>query len=220
MIPRVLEPEVMDTPEDATDYDRMDHSEVNRRFSSDFISACPSPNGPILDVGTGTAQIPVELCRQHPAVIVHAIDLAEEMLKLAAANVAAAGFADRIRVEKANGRQLPHPDGHFAAVVSNSIIHHIPHPFECFAEMVRVCASGGTLFVRDLLRPHTPEQLEHLVVTYAGDANPHQRQLFADSLRAALTLAEVQTLVVELGFDPTTVRQTSDRHWTWTAVIT
>jgi len=219
MIPRVLEPEVMDTPHDASDYDRMDHSEVNRRFASDFISACPHLLGPILDVGTGTAQIPIELCRQHPAVVVHAIDLAEEMLKLAIANVTAAGLSARIRLEKANGRQLPYPDGQFAAVVSNSIIHHIPHPFECFAEMVRVCAAGGTLFVRDLLRPHSNEQLEHQVATYAGDANPHQRLLFADSLRAALTLAEVQTLVVELGFDRDTVRQTSDRHWTWIAAL-
>lgn len=219
MIPRVLEPEVMDTPEDATDYDQMDHSEVNHRFASDFLSACPLPPGPILDVGTGTAQIPIELCRQHPAVVVHAIDLAEEMLILAAANVTAAGLDARIRLEKANGRQLPYPDGRFVAVVSNSIIHHIPNPFECFAEMVRVCSPGGTLFVRDLLRPHTNEQLEHLVATYAGNANPHQRQLFSDSLRAALTLAEVQTLVVELGFDRETVRQTTDRHWTWTAVL-
>lgn len=219
MIPRVLEPEVMDTPEDATDYDQMDHSEVNCRFAADFFVACPHPPGPVLDVGTGTAQIPVELCRQHPAVTVHAVDLAEEMLKLAAANVAAAGLGDRVVLEKANGRQLPYPDGRFAAVVSNSIIHHIPHPFECLAEMVRVCTPGGTLFVRDLLRPHSNEQLEHLVVTYAGDANPHQRRLFADSLRAALTLAEVQTLVVELGFDRDTVKQTSDRHWTWTAIL-
>ena len=68
IIPRVLEPEVMDTPEEASDYDRMDHSEVNRRFASDFFSACPNPTGVILDVGTGTAQIPIEMCRQHPAV--------------------------------------------------------------------------------------------------------------------------------------------------------
>jgi ubiquinone/menaquinone biosynthesis C-methylase UbiE len=220
MIPRVLEPEVMDTPEDAADYDRMDHSEVNRRFASDFFSACPNPPGLVLDVGTGTAQIPIEMCRQHPAVCVHALDLADEMLKVAAANVAAVGFAHRITLEKGNGRQLPHRDGGFAAVVSNSIIHHIPHPFECLGEMVRVCARGGTLFVRDLLRPSTEGQLELLVATYAAGCNPHQRKLFADSLRAALTLAEVQTLVVELGFEPGRVQQTSDRHWTLTAVVT
>jgi hypothetical protein len=39
--------------------------------------------------------------------------------------------------------------------------------------------------------------------------------MFADSLRAALTPAEVRALVAGLGIDPDTVRRTTDRHWTW-----
>jgi hypothetical protein len=38
MLPRVLEPEVMDTPEEARDYDAMDHSAVNRVFVADFLA--------------------------------------------------------------------------------------------------------------------------------------------------------------------------------------
>jgi len=38
MLNRVLEPEVMDTPEDARDYDAMDHSGVNRVFVADFLA--------------------------------------------------------------------------------------------------------------------------------------------------------------------------------------
>jgi ubiquinone/menaquinone biosynthesis C-methylase UbiE len=217
MLTRVLEPEVMDTPDEAHEYDSMDHSAVNRAFAADFLAVCPSPAGTVLDVGTGTALIPIQLTRVHPTVRVHAIDLADEMLKRALANVTAAGVADRVTLEKVNGRQMPYPDGQFAAVVSNSIIHHIPEPFHCLAEMARVCSPGGTLFVRDLLRPSTDTQLTKLVQTYAGDATPKQRQLFADSLRAALTLAEVQSLVAQLGFQPSTVVQTTDRHWTWSA---
>ena len=37
--PRVLEPEVMDTPEEARDYDAMDHAAVNRVFVADFLTA-------------------------------------------------------------------------------------------------------------------------------------------------------------------------------------
>ena len=218
MLARVLEPEVMDTPDDAHEYDAMDHSAVNAQFAADFFAACPNPAGFVLDVGTGTARIPIRMATVNPAVRVHAIDLADEMLKVARANIAAAGFADRVTLEKVNGRQMPFGDGQFGAVVSNSIIHHIPEPFYCLAEMARVCTSGGTLFVRDLLRPADEETLAHLVATYAGTATPTQRQLFADSLRAALKLAEVQSLVVQLGFPPDTVTQTTDRHWTWSAV--
>ncbi|MFO0851199.1 MAG: class I SAM-dependent methyltransferase [Gemmataceae bacterium] len=215
MIDRVLEPEVMDTPEDASDYDAMDHSAVNRVFAADFLRAWPARGGEVLDVATGTAQIPIEVCRQATGFDVLAVDAAAEMLKLAERNVAAAGLAGRLRLQLVNARRLPFADGRFAAVVSNSLIHHVGEPMEPLAEMARVCAAGGTLFVRDLLRPDSEAELSRLVDTYAAGANAHQRQLFAESLRAALTLAEVRELVARLGFDPEAVRQTTDRHWTW-----
>jgi ubiquinone/menaquinone biosynthesis C-methylase UbiE len=102
-------------------------------------------------------------------------------------------------------------------VVSNSIVHHIPEPAGVLAEMVRVAAAGGLLFVRDLLRPSDETTLRRLVATYAGDANQHQQQMLADSLHAALTLEEIRQLVGALSFDTATVRQTTDRHWTWSA---
>ena len=113
MLERVLEPEVMDTPDEATDYDSMDHSAVNRRFAADFLALAAADTGLTLDVGTGTAQIPIELCRQSPDIEIVAVDLADEMLKLARRNVERAGFADRIRIEKVNGRRMDYPPGHF-----------------------------------------------------------------------------------------------------------
>ena len=216
MLPRVLEPEVMDSPEEARDYDRMDHSAVNATFAADFLRVWTGLN-PILDVGTGTAQIPVELCRRSEAVRIVAIDLADNMLRLARLNVLSAGAANRIELRKADAKGFAFPDWHFGAVISNSIIHHIPEPAGCFAEMHRVCQRRGTLFVRDLLRPADLTTLRQLVGTYAGDANDHQRKMFAESLHAALTLDEVRELVGRLGYAADTVQATSDRHWTWTA---
>jgi hypothetical protein len=76
---------------------------------------------------------------------------------------------------------------------------------------------GGVLFVRDLLRPDDRDTLDRLVKTYAGEANDHQRKMFAESLHAALTLAEVREHVMRLGYGPASVTQSSDRHWTWSA---
>ena len=216
MLPRVLEPEVMDSPEEAHDYDAMDHREVNRAFVGDFLAVWDR-SGPVLDVGTGTAQIPIELCRQDPAARVSGVDMAGHMLDVARENVRRAGFTDRLLLEQADAKRLPFAAGAFGAVISNSIVHHIPAPAEVLAEMVRVTRPGGLLFVRDLLRPTTAVELRHLVATYAGDANAHQHKMFADSLHAALNLAEIRALVAELGLDPASVRQTTDRHWTWCA---
>lgn len=218
MLARRLEPELMDTPEDARDYDAMDHSAVNRLFVSDFLLFRPDSPGRILDVGTGSAQIPIELCRRATAETIVALDAAGEMLKVARENVVRAGFDTRIELVEGNANHLPFPTALFDAVISNSIVHHIPDPYDCFTEMARVCKLGGHIFVRDLLRPDDEPTLNQLVETYAAGANEHQRKLFSDSLWAALTLVEVQSLVAQLGFPPGTVAQTSDRHWTWSAV--
>ena len=243
MLSRVLEPEVMDSPLDAADYDAMDHAEVNRRFVADLLAACREkigtgtspppvaaddanaplgaspifslPDGPTLDLGVGTAQIPIELCRQWPAAQVLGVDLAHSMLARARQNVERAGLADRIRLELADAKRLPHAGGAFAAVISNSIVHHIPEPRGMLAEALRVTAPGGLIFIRDLMRPASAEQLTRLVDAYAAGCNDHQRQLFADSLRAALSLDEIRCLVESLGGDPADVQATSDRHWTW-----
>jgi ubiquinone/menaquinone biosynthesis C-methylase UbiE len=225
---RVLEPEVMDTAQDAQDYDSMDHAEVNRRFVADFLEALSRTNlapghqpvdWEVLDLGTGTALIPIELCRQAPRLRVRAIDLSAEMLKLAHKNVARAGLADRIQLELVDAKRLPYADGQFKAVISNSIVHHIPEPRGTFAEIVRVTnAPGGLIFVRDLSRPLDDSSVENLVRAYAADCNEHQRKLFDDSLRAALSVREVREIVGALGFSSADVQATSDRHWTWCTV--
>src|SRR5436853_509557 len=124
MLKRVLEPEVMDSAYDAADYDAMDHHQVNRVFVSDLLAAEPGP-GEILDLGTGTAQIPIELCRQAPAARILAVDLAQTMLDLARRNVAAARLMDQIQLERIDAKRLPYASGRFATVMSNSIVHHI-----------------------------------------------------------------------------------------------
>jgi ubiquinone/menaquinone biosynthesis C-methylase UbiE len=192
----------------------MDHAAVNRVFVADFLAAWDG-RGPLLDVGTGTAQIPIQLCRAAPTADVLAIDLAEHMLRLGRENVRQAGLSDRLRLERADAKQLPYAAFTFGAVLSNSIVHHIPEPARVLAEMLRVTRRGGLVLVRDLLRPASEEDLHQLVNTYVAGANEHQRQMFADSLRAALTLHEVRALVAALEGDPASVRQTSDRHWTW-----
>ena len=39
MLPRILEPELMDTAEDAREYDAMDHAAVNAVFVNDLLAA-------------------------------------------------------------------------------------------------------------------------------------------------------------------------------------
>ena len=216
MIPRVLEPEAMDTTEEASEYDAMDHSVVNQRFVEDFLEAHGAcGGGMILDVGTGTALIPIELARVDAGAKILAVDLAEAMLEMARRNVENSGWSDRIRLERVDAKGLKYPDASFESVISNSIIHHIPAPSPALAEMVRLVAPGGSLFVRDLARPESDAEVDQLVAMYAAEETLRAQALFSDSLHAALTLEEVRSIVSSLGLPPADVTMTSDRHWTW-----
>ncbi len=216
MLPRILETEAMDTSAEALDYDSMDHGEVNRLFVDDFLDA-GLPQGEILDLGTGTAQIPVELCRREPSARVLAVDLAEHMIELGRRNVSRAGLEERVKLQRVDAKGLPFQAGRFAALMSNNIVHHIPHPETVLDEAWRVTAVGGLVFFRDLLRPDDDQTVRRLVDTYAAEANEHQRQMFDDSFRAALTVDEMRDVVARFGVGPETGRASSDRHWTWAA---
>ncbi|MEX0611579.1 MAG: methyltransferase domain-containing protein [Pirellulales bacterium] len=228
MLPRILEPELMDTAEDAREYDAMDHAAVNSQFVTDLLNALTDrslqtsassvesrPVLRVLDLGAGTAQIPIELARRAPAVHTTAVDAAESMLAVARENIAKVGLKDRIELVLTDAKHLPFDDGSYSVVVSNSILHHIAEPREVIAEAIRVATPGGLLFHRDLARPRDEAHLSRLVDTYAGDATSYQRKLFADSLRAALTLVEMRALVANFGLPSSTVQLSSDRHWTW-----
>lgn len=210
---RVLEPEAMDSEEEAREYDAMDHGAVNARFCDDLLALGPDLAS-TLDVGTGTALIPIELCRRAPAARVVAIDLADSMLALGARNVERVGLSQAITLVHADAKSLPHQDGTFACVVSNSIVHHIPDAAPVFGELLRVLAPGGCLFVRDLLRPETDAAVRALVETYAANETPRQRDLFEASLRASFTLTEMREIARFNGLPESAVTQTSDRHWT------
>ena len=211
----------MDTAGDAQEYDAMDHSVVNAAFVGDLLRMVMDYSRPpletFLDLGTGTALIPIELARRAPKLQITAIDAAASMIELAHANIAAADLTAQIELVLADAKRLPFADAAYDVVISNSILHHIPDPQTVVAEAIRVTAPGGLLFHRDLARPNDEVTHQKLVATYAAEATPYQRKLFAESLYAALTVEEMRDLVTRFGFAPDTVQMTSDRHWTWVA---
>jgi ubiquinone/menaquinone biosynthesis C-methylase UbiE len=218
MIARVLEPEAMETAEEVRQYDAMDHSAVNARFVEDFLAVHgPCRGGLILDVGTGTARIPIALVRADLEATVMALDLSEAMLAQARTNITVEGLSHRIRCQLGDAKSLLQDfgEGSFEGVISNTIIHHIPDPQPVLDEMARLVARGGTLLVRDLARPDSHPEIIRLADLYAARETRAARALFEASLNAALALDEIRAIVHSLGHDGSEVSMTSDRHWTW-----
>lgn len=210
---RILEPEVMDTWLEATAYDAMDFTAVNTVFATDAIALDPDAVK-VLDVGTGTARIPILMCQQRPQYLVTGIDLAQSMLIIGQRNLEEAQLTQRIRLERVDSKRMPYPDLEFDMVVSNSLVHHLADPLSCFGEVKRLVKPVGTILIRDLIRPETDEIVNELVTKFGSDYDARQQQLFHDSLKAALTLTEVSDLIDRAGLTGVKLSQTSELHWT------
>ncbi len=210
MLERVLEPEVMDTEEDAREYDQMDHTEANEAFVGRLVEL--GAHGSMLDIGTGPGHIPLLVCERIEGARVTGVDLAERMLQIAERNRRASAHAERISYRLADAKGLDFPDGTFDTAFSNTILHHIPDPLPFLIEALRVVKPGGVLLIRDLMRPNSLERREELVSLHAQGATPYQRRLFGDSLHAALTPDELRVLAREAGWIDAEVAVDSDRH--------
>ncbi|MEK7264044.1 MAG: class I SAM-dependent methyltransferase [Bacteroidota bacterium] len=212
MLTRTLEPEVMETIEDAIEYDAMDFFDVNNAFAERTIQLAPR-EGIILDAGTGTAQIPILIAEKNNALQIIATDFSENMLIVGRKNIAVKKLEHNIVLQKEDAKCFSFPIQHFDMIISNSLVHHIPEPLFFFKEIQRIAKPNAALFLRDLFRPDSHEEVEAIVEKYAGDCNDYQKKLYYDSLCAALTLQEVQQLIVAVGLKNVLLLQSSDRHW-------
>jgi ubiquinone/menaquinone biosynthesis C-methylase UbiE len=213
MLDRVLEPEVMESLDEAIEYNEMDHGAVNRNFVTDLLAAGPIGTD-CLDLGTGTALIPIELCKRHEDVRVMAADASTAMLELARYQLEINNLITRIQLHCGDAKKLVFESSFFDTVISNSLVHHLPSHETFLTEALRVLRPNGLLFIRDLCRPDSQKQLDDLVAIYAINESEHSRQMLRQSLHAALSLSEIRELAVRSGLSSDCVTMTSDRHWT------
>ncbi|NLF73426.1 MAG: class I SAM-dependent methyltransferase [Candidatus Anammoximicrobium sp.] len=211
--PRVSGIELIETPQLAMEYDSLDRTEDVHGFVADLLAA--GGGGDLLDLGTGTAQIPVELCRQGYEGRIMAADLSVSMLEMARLNIEIASVIDRVQLAQADATDMLFADAYFDCVACHDTLHQFADPLPVLQGCLRVLRPGGLLFCRDWLRPDSEEAFEQAVQACADSANEAQRQLFEASLRAAFTLDEVRQFVAQLGYPADTVQATDERRWTW-----
>lgn len=212
---RIPEPEeLMDDAAQALAYAEADFSASNELFVELFENLYQeSFKEHALDLGCGPADIPIRLARRHPACRIDALDGAQAMLDLA---VSAIGqeeqLADRITLQCTFLPALDLARDYYAAVLSNSLLHHLANPMDIWTTVSHCARPGAAVVVMDLLRPESSAEVDALVRTYAADAPEVLRSDFRNSLYAAYTLEEVRQQLNGTGLCGLTVAQVSDRH--------
>lgn len=102
----------------------------------------PKPDGVVLDLAAGTLDVSKELLRQHPDLIILAMDFALPMLAHGKARKLKAQRAEHIFPVQADGRRLPLPDECLdGATIAFGIRNIKPRP-ECYAEVLRTLKPG------------------------------------------------------------------------------
>jgi len=116
----------------------------------------PSPEGPALDLATGTGDLALELRELHPHRNIVGADFSEGMLAVARDKVRAAGDAGRIRLVAADALALPFDDRAFACVTSAFLLRNLADLRHGLAEMKRVTRPGGRVVALEITQVDAP----------------------------------------------------------------
>ncbi|MGW5440194.1 class I SAM-dependent methyltransferase [Nocardia asteroides] len=105
----------------------------------------------LLEIGTGWGELAVRAAAR--GATVHTVTLSTEQQSAALARVAAAGLADRVRVELLDYRRVT---GSYDAVVSVEMIEAVGYDYldTYFATIDRVLAPGGRAAIQAITMPH------------------------------------------------------------------
>ncbi len=204
---RVLEPEVMDDPDQARAYASADFAASNERYAAralELLDAAGLARGRVVDLGCGPAEIPGRLVRARPGLRVVAVDASAAMLAFAAPTP---------RVALVRGR-LPGAglaDRSFDAVLSNSLLHHLPDPALLWSEVARLGRPGAVVLVGDLFRPASTAAARAIVDGAGASSDPILDRDFYQSLLASFTVEEVRAQLRTAGLTSLSVAATSER---------
>lgn len=203
----------MDDAAQALAYARADFAAGNQGFVDRLLARFPDLRaGRVLDLGCGPADIPIRLCRALPGVSVTAVDASPAMLALGREAVRAAGLERRIELHRGRIPGLPLPERGFAAVISNSLLHHLPDPLVLWSEARRLAAPGAPLLVMDLFRPASEAAAQRIVDEAGCSDDPLLVRDFYASLLAAFTLEEVRAQLAASGLSHLESALVSERH--------
>lgn len=173
-----------------------------------LVERHPQPEYRILDLATGSGDIPLAIARwareRELQVEIVATDNHPTTLEFAAAHTA---HEPAIRTEFADALKLPWPDDAFDVALLSTALHHFDDERDCLRvlrEMHRVSRIG--FVVNDLARSRMALLGARLLAATVWRRHPVTRHDGPLSVRRAFTPAELRTLAARAGFARAEVR--------------
>ncbi len=110
------------------------------------------PEGVLVDVGCGPGYLIATMARAFPHLGIVGVDIAEEMLQMAAKNLSSPDLAEKVSFRQGDIRELPLDDNSVDFVVSTLSLHHWSEPKQSLQEIHRVLKPSGQFLIFDVRR--------------------------------------------------------------------
>ncbi len=125
---------------------------LDRAWRKALIGAMP-PNGQILDLATGTADVALSIALEHGTAHVTGLDPSSGMLAVGQGKIEERGLEERVTLVEGDAQDLPFPNDHFQGITMAFGIRNVPDRVRALREMVRVTAPGGPMAILELSEP-------------------------------------------------------------------
>lgn len=175
-----------------------------------------SPDGPALDLATGTGDLALELAEVHPHRAVIAADFSMGMLAIARTKLRALEQPKRIRLMAADALALPFETRTFACVTSAFLLRNLADLEQGLREMRRVSRPGGRVVALEITQMSTPGFTAlfrfyfHRVVPWVGQLVGGDREAYTylpQSVDHFVTPTELARLMEKVGLRGVTYRR-------------
>ena len=185
MLARIPEPELMLGIVQCEVYNQefADDPRILEEFLETYNQYIGITTGTVVDLGSGTCNFVIALCKMHPALSVTCYEASSAMIEIAQRNIAQAGLENQINLIQDD---FFNAQGQFDLVIANRVLHHVNDTVGFWNLIDRL---GKNILVCDLGRPNT---LEFLIHPLSEDA--------INSLKAEYTLEEVQDQINDYNY--------------------
>jgi ubiquinone/menaquinone biosynthesis C-methylase UbiE len=131
------------------------------KIADDVVEKIKS--GTVVDLGSGTGYLAIEIAKRAPGLQVCGIDLSRQMVKIARRH---AQGVKNAQFELANAAELPFKDDSIDFIVSTGSLHHWNKPGKVFDECYRVLKKDGQGWIYDPCRDALNENIEQAKKEY------------------------------------------------------
>lgn len=213
---RIPEPELMTDTEQANAYANADFEEPHNHFISllkESVGNQLPESGNAADLGCGAADISIRFIKSYPKYTIDAYDGASAMLDEGKKALNQSDLNNKVNLIETYIDESTLSEQKYALIFSNSLLHHLHDPMLLW-NCIKNTNGNPKVFIMDLMRPESDEQVEHFVQEYASDEPEILQRDFRASLKAAFTVDEVKLQLENADLEGFCISIVSDRHLT------